>query len=135
MDLYIPAMRFRILLTVPFVALALAGCGSSDGDSGGDATTPANATLIKAVDGIAWDAETYTAAAVDGKVAIAVENDSSLPHDLRLIDAESVDVGLDLKVESKGDVDSGSVTLPAGSYQVICTIAGHGNMKATLTVS
>ena len=111
------------------------GCSSSDGGSGGGATVPANATVITAIEGIAWDAKTYTATAVDGEVAIAVTNQSSLPHDLHLVDAESVDVGLDLKVDNKGDTDSASVALAAGSYQVICTIAGHGNMKATLTVS
>jgi plastocyanin len=126
-------MRFRTLLTVPFVALTLVGCSSSDG--GSSATLPANVTLVKAIEGIAWDAKTYTATLVDGKVSIAVENDSSLPHDLHLIDAESVDVGVDLKVDTKGSVDSTSVALPAGDYQVICTIAGHGNMKATLTVA
>jgi plastocyanin len=133
--LYIHWMRFRTLVAVPFVALALVGCSSSDGGSGGGATTPANATVITAIEGIAWDAESYAATAVDGKVAIAVTNQSSLPHDLHLIDAESVDVGLDLKVDNKGDTDSASVALAAGSYQVICTIAGHANMKATLTVS
>jgi plastocyanin len=131
--LYIHRMRFRTLLAVPFVALTVVGCSSSD--SGGGATIPANATVITAIEGIAWDAESYTATAVDGKVAIAVTNQSSLPHDLHLIDPESVDVGLALKVDTKGDTDSASVALAAGSYQVICTIAGHGNMKATLTVS
>lgn len=127
-------MRSRILLAVPFVALALAGCSSSDGGSSG-ATLPANATVVKAIDGIAWDAKSYTAIQVDGKVTIAVRNDSTIVHDLHLVDAESVDVGVDLEVESKGDIDSTTVALPAGSYQVICTIAGHGNMKATLTVT
>ena len=28
-----------------------------------------------------------------------------------------------------------SIRWHPGTYQVICTIAGHGNMKATLTVS
>jgi plastocyanin len=133
LHLYIHWMRFRTLLAVPFVALALVGCSSSDG--GSPATIPTNATVVTAIEGIAWDAKSYTATAVDGKVAIAVRNQSSLPHDLHLIDAESVDVGLDLKVDSKGDTDSASVALAAGSYQVICTIAGHSNMKATLTVS
>jgi plastocyanin len=128
-------MRFRTLLVVPFVALAVAGCGSSDGGSGGGATIPANATVITAIEGIAWDAKSYTATAVDGKVAIAVTNQSTLPHDLHLVDADSVDVGLDLKVDKKGNTDSASVALAPGSYQVICTIAGHGNMKATLTVN
>jgi plastocyanin len=28
-----------------------------------------------------------------------------------------------------------SIPLKPGTYKVICTITGHGNMKATLTVS
>lgn len=133
-DLYIQRMTFRTLLAVPFVALALAGCGSSDG-GGASATTPADATLVTAIEGIAWDAKSYTATAVDGRVTIAVKNVSSLPHDLRLLDSENVDVGVALMVKGRNDVDSKSVALKAGAYQVICTIAGHGNMKATLTVS
>jgi plastocyanin len=127
-------MRFRTLLAVPFVALTVGACSSS-GDSGGGATVPANATVITAIEGIAWDAKTYAATATDGRVAIAVTNQSSLPHDLHLVDAESVDVGLDLEVDNRGETDSASVALAAGSYEVICTIAGHANMKATLTVS
>lgn len=126
-------MKFRTFAAVPFVALALAGCSSSGGGTGG--TVPANATLIKALDGIAWDAKTYTAAAVAGKVTIAVENESSSPHNLHLLDAGNVDVGIALDVDGHGDVKSNSITLAPGTYKVICTIAGHGNMKATLTVS
>ncbi len=132
-DLYIHPMKFRTLVAVPFVALALMGCGSES--DGGGATTPAGATVIKAIDGIEWDAETYDAVAVDGKVTIALQNDSVLPHDLRLLDADNVDVGLVLKADNRGDVRTDSYTLAAGTYQVICTLAGHGNMKATLTVS
>jgi plastocyanin len=126
-------MRFRSLLAVPFVALSVVGCSSSDG--GSTATTPADAVVVTAIEGIAWDAKTYTGTAVDGRVTIAVKNDSSLPHDLRLLDAENVDVGVKLEVTGRNDIDSESVALAPGSYQVICTITGHGNMKATLTVS
>ncbi len=126
-----------MLLAVPFAALALVGCGSSDG--GGDAssaTTPANATVITAIEGIAWDAKTYTGTAVDGRVTISVKNDSTLPHNLHLLDAENVDVGVALEVsESRPTSTRKSVALKPGTYQVICTITGHGNMKATLTVS
>jgi plastocyanin len=127
-------MNFRALVTVPFIALALVGC-SSGSDGGNKATVPAGATLIKAIEGIAWDAKTYTATAVDGKVSLALEDDSSLPHNLHLINAENVDVGIALDVQGRGDVHSVDVTLPPGTYKVICTIAGHGNMKATLTVT
>jgi plastocyanin len=125
-------MRFRTLLTAPLVALAL-GCGS--GGSGAGVTAPAGATVIKAIEGIAWDAKTYSAAAVDGKVTIALLNDSSLPHDLRLLDADNVDVGLVLITAKRGEVHTRAYTLGAGAYLVFCSIAGHGNMKATLTVN
>jgi plastocyanin len=127
-------MRFRTLLAVPFVAFFLVGC-SSGGGSGTAATVPADATVITAIEGIAWDAKTYTASAVDAKVTIAVKNDSSLPHNLHLIDADNVDIGVSLEVTKRGDVDVKSIPLKPGTYKVICTIAGHGNMKATLTVS
>ncbi|MGZ4723820.1 MAG: hypothetical protein ACXV5U_07680 [Ilumatobacteraceae bacterium] len=126
-------MSFRSLVALPFVALALAGCSSSSGGGGG--TVPAGATLIKAEQAITWDAKTYTATAVDGKVTISVRNESSLPHNLHLLDAKNVDVGIALTVENNGDLHTGTVALAPGTYQVICTIPGHGNMKATLTVT
>jgi uncharacterized cupredoxin-like copper-binding protein len=39
-----------------------------------------------------------------------------------------------LVVAKKGDVDSGPVTLDAGTYTIICDVPGHGNMRASLTV-
>jgi plastocyanin len=129
-------MKFRTLLAVPFIALSIAGCGSSGsgGGSGGGATLPADTLVVKAIEGIAWDAKTYSATAVGGKVNIAIEDDSSLPHNLHLLDSNNVDVGLALSVQERGDVKSDDFPLAPGTYQVICTIAGHGNMKATLTV-
>ena len=129
-------MKFRTLVTVPFIALSLVGCGSSDSGSGtsSGATVPANTLVVNAIEGIAWDAKSYVATAVDGKVSIAIENDSSLPHNLHLLDSDNVDVGLVLNVAKRGDIHSDDYPLAPGTYQVICTIAGHGNMKATLTV-
>ncbi len=126
-------MRFRTLLVVPFIALSAVGCSS--GSSGSSATTPANATVVTAIEGIAWDAKDYSATAVGGEVTISLVNNSSLPHDLRLVDAENIDAGLVLNVQGRSDVDSNTYPLAPGTYQVICTIAGHGNMKATLTVT
>jgi plastocyanin len=127
-------MNFRALVTVPLVALALFGCSSS-GDGKSDATVPAGATLIKAIEGIAWDAKTYTATAVDGKVTISLRDDSSLPHNLHLLDSDNADMGVALTVEGRGDVHTDTLALKPGTYQVICTIPGHNNMKATLTVN
>ncbi len=132
-------MKSRALAAAAVVALitiSLVSCGSSaaSGGNASAATIPANATAITAIDGIAWDAKSYVATAVDGKVTITAKNDSTLPHNLHLIDAESVDVGVSLTITNRGAVDTKSILLAPGTYQVICTIAGHGNMKATLTV-
>ncbi len=128
-------MKFRTLLLVSIVTLSVVACsgGGSGGGSGG--TIPANSTVITAIEGIAWDAKTYTATAVDGKVTLTLQNKSSLPHNLHLLDAENVDQGVALDVKGNGDTHTLSYTLAPGTYQVICTIAGHGNMKATLTVT
>ena len=126
-------MNFRTLLVVPFLALSLVACGS--GGSSSAETIPANSTVITAIEGIAWDAKTYTATSTDGKVTLTLKNKSSLPHNLHLLDSNNVDVGLALEVKGSGDTHTLDYTLPPGTYQVICTIAGHGNMKATLTVT
>ena len=131
--LYIQRMRFRILALVPFVALTLVGCSSSAG--GTAMPVPPGATVIKSEQAITWDAKSYTATPVDGKVTIVLRNESSLPHNLHLLDADNVDMSISLNVEGNGDTRSGSAALKPGIYKVICTIPGHGNMKATLTVS
>jgi uncharacterized cupredoxin-like copper-binding protein len=39
-----------------------------------------------------------------------------------------------LSVNKRGDLDIGTINLPAGNYSVFCTVPGHQNMKADLTV-
>ncbi len=127
----------KIRLAVPAIAaaaLALAACGGGSNDSGSTAPLPADAdVVVKAVDPLAWDEKEYTASA--GDVVIAVENDSSQPHNLRIVDSSDTQLPGALDIPSRGDVASETTTLVAGSYTLICTIPGHTNMKATLTVS
>ena len=128
----------KIRLAVPAIAaaaLALAACGGgSSSDSGSTAPLPADAdVVVKAVDPLAWDKKEYTATA--GDVVIAVENDSSQPHNLRIVDSSDTQLPGALDIPSRGDVASETTTLVAGRYTLICTIPGHTNMKATLTVS
>ncbi len=128
----------KIRLAVPAIAaaaLALAACGGgSSSDSGSTAPLPADAdVVVKAVDPLAWDEKEYTASA--GDVVIAVENDSSQPHNLRIVDSSDTQLPGALDIPSRGDVASETTTLVAGSYTLICTIPGHTNMKPTLTVS
>lgn len=123
----------KTLSSAAILAVAAVGCGS--GGSGGGNTVPANATVIRALPGITWDAKTYTAQSVGGKVSLALRDDSSEPHNLHLIAPDDSDVGIALDVDGQGDVHADTVSLAPGTYKVICTIAGHGNMKATLTVT
>jgi plastocyanin len=126
----------KIRLFAPAIAagaLVLSACGGGS-DSSDGTTAPIDAdVVVTAIDPLKWDQEQYTATA--GDVVVAVENDSSQPHDLRILDAGNTELPLELEIPSQGDVESGSVTLAAGTYTLICTIPGHTSMKSTLTVS
>ena len=125
-------MRTRLLSPALIAStIVLAACG---GGSSSDSTLPADTdVVVTAVEGLKWDAPTYTAPA--GQVSFAVTNRSSQPHNLHVLDASNTDLGMVLDIPSRGDTDTGSLTLQAGTYTLICTIPGHANMKATLTVN
>ena len=125
-------MRTRLLPPALLAAtVVLAACG---GGSSSDSTVPADTdVVVTAIEGIKWDAADYTATA--GEVSFAVKNSSSLPHNLHVLDASNADLGMKLDIPTRGDIATGSLTLQAGTYTLICTIPGHANMKATLTVN
>ena len=111
----------------------LAACGG--GSSGVQDTVPADADLVvKAVGTIAWDAKSYETTATNGVVKIAVDNESSLAHNLYVIDADKKANPVFLEVASKGDIDSAEFTLAPGEYSIVCRVPGHGAMKSTLVV-
>ena len=117
------------LVTAPL--LALAACG---GTSAPAETLPANLDLtVNAVPSLRFDAETYGPVKA-GEVSIGYANKDSVRHTL-IIAKDDVKVpDFRLVIAEKGSVDSGTVTLEAGTYKLICDVPGHSNMKATLTV-
>lgn len=121
----------RLPSTLLFASVvALSACG---GASSSSATVPADAGLVvTAVAGIAWDAKSYAAPA--GDVKVALKNDSDLVHNLVLVDSAGTQLPTTIKVSAQGDVEVATIALKSGTYTVICTIPGHANMKATLTV-
>jgi plastocyanin len=127
-------MRFRLVAPALVAgALALSACGGGGGSSSSD-TIPSDAdVVVRAVDPLSWDKPAYTAKA--GDVTIAVQNDSSQPHNLHVIAPDKSQLPIALDIPSKGDVKEGKLTLSAGTYTIICTIPGHNNMKSTLTVT
>jgi plastocyanin len=67
-----------------------------------------------------------------GPLTITLVNEGSLEHTLRIEDKD-----FELKVTSKGDTDTGTVTLEPGTYEYDCTIPGHASqgMKGEIRVS
>ena len=121
--------RTIALLAVP--ALALVSCG---GSSAPTETLPANLDLVvTAVPSLRFDAAKYGPVKA-GEVTIGYDNKDSVRHTL-IIAKDDVKVpNFKLVIPEKGSVDSGSVTLQAGTYRLICDVPGHSNMRATLTV-
>jgi plastocyanin len=65
---------------------------------------------------------------------VAYVNDDTIRHTLVVVKDGTTVSGFELQVNKKGDIDSGSVTLDPGTYELICTVPGHQSMKAELTV-
>jgi plastocyanin len=108
-----------------------AACGGGGGES--TDTIPADTNLVvTATNAIAFDKTEYSVAA--GEIAVAYQNDSPIRHTLIVIEDGEKVPNFKLVVNKKGDVDTGSITLPAGTYTLFCDVPGHTNMKATLTV-
>lgn len=120
----------------PFLAFAvglfaLSACGGSSTPAG---TAPAEAdVVVRAVDGIAWNSKTYTATA--GEVVIFGENNSSIAHNLYVLDSADKVVGDFIDLPKRGSNGSRQLDLAAGTYSIVCKIPGHNNMRSTLTVS
>ena len=121
----------RLLSFSASVAL-LAACGGG-GTSAPTETLPAGATVITAVSGLRFDAESYGPVTA-GSIVFGYKNEDSIRHTLILAKDDTKVPNFKLVVDKKGDVDSGPVTLDAGTYTIICDVPGHNNMKATLTV-
>jgi uncharacterized cupredoxin-like copper-binding protein len=68
--------------------------------------------------------------AADTDVGIQINNSGSLPHDFTILET---DYAVDFEAGATGEL---TVNLPAGTYQVDCTIPGHAEqgMVATLIV-
>jgi len=112
-------------------SVVLSACGGSS--TSAPVEIPATVDLeVRAVSGLKFDADTYEATA--GDIEVAYINDDTIRHTLIVIDGDTKVGSFELKVNKKGDVDLGTINLPAGQYVLFCTVPGHQNMKADLTV-
>jgi plastocyanin len=112
-------------------AFAFAAC-SSDAETVSTHPIGANADgELKVVgEDVDFDSDAYRASA--GPIDIVYENEGSIVHTLVI---DGVD-DFKLTVNSRGDVDRGSVELEPGTYDMYCDVPGHrqAGMEATLEV-
>jgi plastocyanin len=117
-------------LAVVAVAVALSACSSSTATP---ETLPATVDLeVRAVSGLKFDKSAYEATA--GDIEVGYVNDDSIRHTLVVVQDGTTIPNFELKVNAKGSTDVGTVSLAAGNYVLFCTVPGHQNMKADLTV-
>lgn len=107
-------------------------CGGSDDAATSTIVDDGSGVIVRALDGLRWEKPTYDADA--GDVRVVLENTSSQPHNLAIIDAESTELPVTLDTPSRSDVDEATIALDPGTYALICKIPGHSTMNSTLTV-
>jgi len=127
-------MQSRFLTPVLAVALLALGACGAERASGGTAPTGVDIE-VRALDGTAWNATAYTATSTDGTITIFAANDSSLPHNLQVLDKNGKDVGKLVDLSSPGDSKTVELNIAPGEYRIVCEIPGHTNMNSSLTVS
>lgn len=127
-------MKTRFLTPVVAVALlAVAACG---GERAATGTAPADVDIeVRAVDGILWNASAYTATATNGSITIFAANDSTLPHNLQVLDKDGKDVGTLVDIAKSGSTATVKLQITPGEYRIVCEVPGHTNMDSTLTVT
>ena len=121
------------LALMPVVALVVALGACSSSSSTPAATVPADTDLeVRAVSGLQFDKTSYEVAT--GENFVAYVNEDTIRHNLIVAQGDTKVSGFELVVNKNGDIDTGSITLAGGSYVLLCTVPGHQNMKADLTV-
>lgn len=120
--------RVFVVAALPFAVAACSGGSSEPAE-----TVPPGALVVGAVSGLKFDLETYGPVKA-GEVTFGYVNEDSVRHSLIVAKDDTKVPNFRLVVEQKGDVDSGTVSLDAGTYTLICDVPGHANMKASLVV-
>lgn len=123
----------RVLTLTAGLAILLTACGGSSTTSEPTETVPAGALVVTAKSGLRFDAKEYGPVPA-GDVTLGYVNEDSMRHTLIVAKGDEKVGSFKLVVVDKGDVDSGTISLEAGTYTLICDVPGHSNMRATLTV-
>ena len=122
--------RAALISSALITSALLVGCGGGSSDP---VPTVDADLVVTAVNGLRWDAQSYTIGA--GEVSVAVRNEDSIRHTLVVLADKTVVGDMTLVVNRRGDVDTGTITLEPGTYRIFCTVPGHQNMNSELIVS
>jgi plastocyanin len=116
------------------IATVLVGALTSCGGSSSSAPTTALVAdvVVTAKSGLRLDQTSYSASS--GEISIAYINDDTIRHTLVVAKDGTKVTGFELDVSKKRSTDQGTVTLEPGTYEFLCTVPGHQNMKASFTV-
>jgi uncharacterized cupredoxin-like copper-binding protein len=135
-----------LALALSIVAIVMSRSEGGSGDGGeGAAAGPTSSLTISAVD-IAFEPDSWTVTA-DAEADVTLNNDGALEHNWT-----ALELGVSITTEAEfddgtvlaatddlagGESGTVSATFAPGSYQVICTIAGHfsAGMTGTLTAA
>lgn len=124
--------RFSTSLLALGLLLGVSACG---GDSASGSTAPADIDVdVRALDGVVWNAGSYSATATDGVVTIYGANNSSLPHNLYVLDGDGKQIGDFIDLPTRGSDGTIDVELTPGEYRIVCQIPGHSAMNSALVV-
>ena len=143
-------MRIRLMLMMGLVmAMVLAACGGGDGgddgDDGGGGGAASSSISVTATEFV-FDPDAYVVDA-GASISFQMTNEGSVEHNWVLLTAgtnvtEEAEVPADNTIieftSNAGESVTGTFTAPAaGTYQVVCTIAGHlaAGMEGQLVVS
>jgi plastocyanin len=122
-------------LAVPCtVLLAAAGCGGGDGGAPSrTVTTTAGGTVRISADEYRFDPDRVVVRG-PGALRIALRNDGSVAHDIRLR-RDGKDVGGTPSFAPGGSM-AARVRLKPGTYELLCTVGDHAQlgMRGTLNV-
>jgi plastocyanin len=130
-------MRTRLITSFAVAAgltgsLLLSSCGGSSTPA---ETAPAGVDVeIHAVEGVAWSKTSFEVTAADGKVTIFSRNDSSIAHNLYVLDSNKKVMGQFIDLPKRGASGTRELDLAPGEYHIVCKVPGHSNMNAKLVV-
>lgn len=127
------ALAVGLFALVP--TLGLAACGDDSPPRAEEGTTTMGGGSSASITVTATDLafSTNELSAPPGDIEVSMTNDGQIEHTF-VVEGHEDDLKLD--VPRHGDTDTGTITLPAGTYIYFCDVEGHrsAGMEGTLTV-